>query len=373
MFQDWRPAISWVTALSVGSILALGLWLHPPTRLAPPTPTSGIERSTPDPVADVSLPGEENLQRTAVDQTGLVIVAPAALALAAQPDSAAKRERSSPQPTEPPADSLAVASTLPPPILDLPVESTMPTPSPSLAELPGLPPNGVPILMYHYIRVNPVASDRIGFNLSVTPTDFAMQMRLLSEAGFHTVTIAQVREYLLHGSPLPSKPIAITFDDGYDDAYTAARPVLERYHQTATFYVITGFLNRPHYMTWSQVEALDHEGMEIASHTVHHPSLPLLRGSALATELTASRAELESHLGHPVLDFAYPGGELNATVVAAVARAGYLSATTTRSGVARRGDALLELPRLRVWGGETLRQFAVVLGQRLPAWATHPG
>ncbi len=229
----------------------------------------------------------------------------------------------------------------------------------------------MPILMYHYIRINPVASDRAGFILSVTPSDFALQMRFLVENGYHTVTMSQVREYVRHGTPLPPRPIAITFDDGYDDAYTAARPVLEQYHLTATFFIITGFLNHPHYMTWTQVEALDRDGMEIGSHTVHHPSLPRIDPLALRFELESSRSDLEKHLGHPVLDFCYPGGQLSPTVVKAVAAAGYLAATTTKPGIARRGDDPLELPRLRIWGGMTLRQFADVVGQPLPA--PHPG
>ncbi len=245
------------------------------------------------------------------------------------------------------------------------VDVSTPTP-PAVVPTRGPRGDGVPILMYHYIRINPVASDRAGFILSVTPADFALQMRFLADNGFHAVTMAQVREYVLHGTPLPPKPIAITFDDGYDDAYTAARPVLEQYHLTATFFIITGFLNRPHYMTWTEVEALDREGMEIGSHTVDHKSLPHLSPLALHLEVASSRSDLETHLGHPVLDFSYPGGELNQAVVQAVSTAGYLSATTTKPGVARRGGNPLELPRLRVWGGMTMRQFANIVGEPLP-------
>ncbi len=270
-----------------------------------------------------------------------------------------------PATTPPP---MAAVATLVPANPELPDMSTPTPPAPAASTRAQ---NGVPILMYHYIRINPVASDRAGFILSVTPSDFALQMRFLVEHGYHTVTMSQVREYVRHGTPLPPKPIAITFDDGYDDAYTAARPVLEQYHLTATFFIITGFLDHPHYMTWAQVEALDRDGMEIGSHTVHHPSLPRLNPLALRFELESSRSDLERHLGHPVLDFGYPGGEFNPTVVRAVAAAGYLSATTTRSGIARRGDDPLELPRLRVWGGMTLRQFADVVGQPRPA--TRPG
>ncbi len=226
---------------------------------------------------------------------------------------------------------------------------------------------GVPILMYHYIRVNPVASDRAGFLLSVTPADFAAQARFLAEHGFTTVTMAQVRAYVRDGTPLPKKPVALTFDDGYDDAYTVARPILEQEREVATFYVVTGFLERRHYLTWSQVLALDREGMEIGSHTVHHASLPTLGGMLRQFELVASREALEAHLGHPVLDFCYPGGQLDAATELAVRQTGYLSATTTASGRATRGDDPFRLPRLRISGGLTLRGFAALLGEPFTA------
>jgi len=223
--------------------------------------------------------------------------------------------------------------------------------------------SGVPILMYHYIRVNPVPTDRIGFGLSVTPADFAAQMRYLSEHGFHAVTVAQVREHVLHNAPLPDHPVAITFDDGYDDAYTVARPILEEYHFTATFFIITGFVGQPRYMTWSQIIALDHEHYEIGSHTEHHVGLPNVSAPTRQLELAGSRAALEAHLGHPVVDFCYPSGEVNPTTELAVTQAGYLAATTTAPGWARPGDDPLRLPRVRIGGGMTLLQYAAVLGR----------
>lgn len=220
---------------------------------------------------------------------------------------------------------------------------------------------GVPILMYHYIRVNPVASDRIGFNLSITPLEFADQMHWLSAHGFHAVTMAQVRGFIRDGAPLPAKPVALTFDDGYDDAYTVARPILDQNHLTATFFVVTSFVGQPRYMTWEQVAALDQDGMEIGSHTVHHLGLPRLSAALRTFELADSRSVLEGHLGHSVLDFCYPGGEIDSATIAATGEAGYLSATTTRYGVVRRGDNPLELPRIRVYGGITLPEFAAEL------------
>jgi peptidoglycan/xylan/chitin deacetylase (PgdA/CDA1 family) len=238
-------------------------------------------------------------------------------------------------------------------------------PLPATSPRPVLLPGSVPILMYHYIRINPVATDRAGFVLSVTPADFESQMRFLASHGFTAVTMADVREHLQDGKPLPSKPVAITFDDGYDDAYSAALPILQKYHFVATFYVITGFVDRGRYLSWDQVVLLDRVGMEIASHTVTHPSLPLLGYAAKANQLLTSQLTLESRLGHAVLDFCYPGGQLDVPTEQAVMRAGYLSATTTTFGYATPGDDLFRLPRVRVSGGEGLARFASLLVERL--------
>jgi peptidoglycan/xylan/chitin deacetylase (PgdA/CDA1 family) len=219
--------------------------------------------------------------------------------------------------------------------------------------------------MYHYIRVNPVATDRMGFVLSVTPADFEEQIRFLWSHGYNSVTLTDVREYVRNGKALPRNPVAITFDDGYDDAYTAALPVLQRYHMTATFYIITGFLDRPRYMTWDQVIALDRAGMEIASHTVSHPGLPSLGYGAKGYQLSASQLALETRLGHPVLDFCYPGGQLDVPTEQAVIRAGYLTATTTAFGYATPLDDPFRLPRVRVSGAEGLVEFAKLLGDRV--------
>src|SRR5581483_10744436 len=73
----------------------------------------------------------------------------------------------------------------------------------------------VPILMYHYIRVNPVPGDQLGFNLSVTPDDFRAQMDWLAANGYHPVDFNDLRDYWAGRAPLPERPIILTFDDGY--------------------------------------------------------------------------------------------------------------------------------------------------------------
>ncbi len=369
----------WLAGLALGGLLVIGSWrtLVPAARHVLPPP---VVASAPMPAVPVVPPAPQATEPTD-DQT---IALPVAESTAPLADQAV--------PTPTPDVSLASGFNLVPvpAIMSAPGPVTDAAPAREPGLLPELPvplvapdvatpaasnasagrgrvvhPGAVPILMYHYIRVNPVASDTAGFVLSVTPADFAAQVQFLADRGYTTVTMAQVREYLLHGVPLPPKPIALTFDDGYDDAYTAARPVLERYHETATFYIVTGFVNRPHYVTWDQVVALDRGGMEIASHTVTHNGLTYLNALARRNEVVNSRATLEETLGHPVLDFCYPGGQVDAPSEIAVRQAGYLTATTTASGFAAPGDDLLRLPRLRISGGLSLAGFAGILGEPL--------
>ena len=209
--------------------------------------------------------------------------------------------------------------------------------------------------MYHYIRVNPVPSDRLGFSLSVTPAEFDRQIRYLVENGYETVSFDQVYD---SRQRMPAKPILLAFDDGYADAYAAALPVLQRYGFDATFYVITDFVGRPGYLTADQIRRMADSGMHFGSHSVGHLDLTGLSAEQLEYELRHSKAELERGLDRLVQDFCYPLGRFNHAVSQAVERAGYRSAVTTEFGVASSEDDQLLLPRIRIWGGLSLAGFA---------------
>ncbi|MBO0686827.1 MAG: hypothetical protein J2P45_27075, partial [Candidatus Dormibacteraeota bacterium] len=105
-----------------------------------------------------------------------------------------------------------------------PVTSPPPSPPPPpLAVIPrGQPSVHVPILEYHYVRVNPNPADQLGFNLSVTPANFAAQMAWLAGHGYHPIDIRDLRAYFAGQVDLPAEPVVLSFDDGYSDFYTEA-------------------------------------------------------------------------------------------------------------------------------------------------------
>src|SRR5919109_1859131 len=155
----------------------------------------------------------------------------------------------------------------PPPAIGTSVPSPAPT---DLAGPNAIIPAGrdrirVPILEYHYIRLNPNPADRLGFNLSVTPLDFWQQMDWLRSHGYHPVTMAQLRAYFAAGQPLPAKALVLTFDDGTLDFYTTAWPILRSHGFTAVSYVVSGFFGRERYLTEVEARELDQAGIEIGS------------------------------------------------------------------------------------------------------------
>jgi peptidoglycan/xylan/chitin deacetylase (PgdA/CDA1 family) len=232
------------------------------------------------------------------------------------------------------------------------------SPGPPMTMGPGPTDVRVPILMYHYIRVNPDPRDTLGFNLSVTPSDFAAQMDWLASNGYHPIAFRDLRAYLGGTGSLPSRPVILTFDDGYADFYTTALPVLIRHDFKAVAYVVSGFIGRPGYMNAAQVREADHADIEIGSHTVDHADLTRQSMDGLRFEVTNSRHSLEQLLQHDVLSFCYPSGQVNPMVMAAVQEAGYWNATTTRLGLVRSMDGRFLWGRLRVSGGESLSLFA---------------
>ncbi|HKF78783.1 MAG TPA: polysaccharide deacetylase family protein [Candidatus Dormibacteraeota bacterium] len=230
----------------------------------------------------------------------------------------------------------------------------------------------VPILEYHYIRVNPDPRDRLGFNLSVTPADFAQQMGWLAADGYHPIDFDDLRGYLLSGGVLPAKPVILTFDDGYRDMFTTALPILHAHGFKAVSYVVSGFLNSPRYLTNEMVLEMEAEGIEIGAHTVSHADLTRISAPNLQHEVFDSKSELEALVGHPVLDFCYPSGKFNDAVVHTIQEAGFQTATTELPGIAHSAGDRFVWTRVRVNGGESLPEFVLNLGQPEPAVVVTP-
>ena len=223
----------------------------------------------------------------------------------------------------------------------------------------------LPILEYH--RVDRITShlSPLTRRLTVTPAVFAAQMNWLKVHGFHAVTQLEAFEGLEEGKSLPSRPIMITFDDGYRDVWGKASPVLERLRMPATVYVITDRVSGrdPSFLTWSELRDLERRGIAIGSHTVTHADLATLSDARALAELRQSRAALEAQLGHPVQWFSYPHDDFNARVVALVRAAGYVLAVTEQPGSQQLADQPLLLHRYEILNSTGVVGLAKLLGE----------
>jgi peptidoglycan/xylan/chitin deacetylase (PgdA/CDA1 family) len=204
----------------------------------------------------------------------------------------------------------------------------------------------VPILMYHVVS-EPLPGAPYP-DLYTPKAVFAAQMRALEGKGYHGVTLAQVDDYWTRGYALPSKPIVVSFDDGYLSHYTHARAVLKAVGWPGVLNLEVNNV-RPGDLTARQVRALIADGWEVDSHTITHPDLTTVSDTQLREELVGSRAYLRRRFHVPVNYFCYPAGRFDARVVAAVKAAGYRAATTTQPGLAK-PSARLTLNRIRIDG-----------------------
>jgi peptidoglycan/xylan/chitin deacetylase (PgdA/CDA1 family) len=222
----------------------------------------------------------------------------------------------------------------------------------------------VPILMYHYVGDLPDDADATRTDLTTSAEMFGAHMNYLFYHGYTPVSLYQLDDALLTGTPLPPKPVVLTFDDGYTDHYTNVLPALKRYGFTATFFIITGTADagNPNHLSWPQIRAMADAGMDMESHTKTHPDLRGRDYDFLVYQLLGSFESLRAYTGRVSHMFAYPAGRYDDTALAVLGTMPVWRAVTTQPGIAQTSDNRLELPRQRVHNYTGVNGLAELLG-----------
>jgi peptidoglycan/xylan/chitin deacetylase (PgdA/CDA1 family) len=207
-------------------------------------------------------------------------------------------------------------------------------------------PNGIPVLMYHHVRND---HGRIP-KLTVSVREFERQMSALQAAGFHTISPDSLVAYVAGERViLPDKPIVITFDDGYEDNYSQAFPILKRHGFQAAIFVVGINFDRPNRLTSHQVREMLADGFTIGAHSMTHKHLTDISGEQLTYEVAGSKRVAERATHHQVKYFSYPGGHFNVETINALREAGYKGAFTGLTGLNRpRIDHVFMLRRIAV-------------------------
>lgn len=201
----------------------------------------------------------------------------------------------------------------------------------------------IPVLMYHSI------SDRDPSNsLLVSPSEFENEMAWLHDNGFTSLSLDELYYSLTTGN-VPAKPVVITFDDGYDDNYTNAYPILKKYGLIGNFFVITDYIGtKQGFMNVDMLKEMHSNGMIIESHTSNHQELKNISDDAKISSIKNAQNFLKENLNIDSKFICYPVGRYDESTKNIVSSLGIKLAVTTEPGLANINQGLTSLKRVRI-------------------------
>jgi peptidoglycan/xylan/chitin deacetylase (PgdA/CDA1 family) len=220
--------------------------------------------------------------------------------------------------------------------------------------------------------------------MEISRDQFRQQMRYLATTGYNVIPLKQAWEYATgQRASLPPRSVVITFDDGWRSTYTEVFPEMKRRHFPFTIFIYPNIVGKTaHALTWKQIKEMAEWGVDVQSHSYSHPFLTKRRHSGLDDkkyaewlhhELVGSRQTLEHETGKPVEFLAYPYGDYDHYLAAAVVRSGYLGALTCDYGRVKRGSDPLRMKRFVIEKRIDFASFRHYLGAApMPLLATAP-
>lgn len=218
------------------------------------------------------------------------------------------------------------------------------------------------VLMYHSITEH-VGKEKHN-KWRVKPKDFDKQMKWFYDNNWKSFTISELTKL----DVIPKKSFVITFDDGFEDNYINAFPILKKYNFKATIYLVpTQKTNHWEASNTSEISKLLNKEqiiemknsgfVEFGSHTLSHVNLSTIDDIQLEKEIINSKKEVESIINDECEAFAYPYGKFDDKIVNMVKKAGYANATVVKRGLFEKDDDIFTIKRLGVLGTESFFDF----------------
>ena len=204
----------------------------------------------------------------------------------------------------------------------------------------------VPILMYHHIDQNGAVS-----SLSVSPENFKRQMQFLSRHNYSVISLDEFAQLKRRGGQFVRNAVVITFDDGYEDNYTFAYPILKKYNLPAAIFVIVDSIGEEGYLTYAQIKEMLNSGIiDIGSHSLAGDYLPGSSTPELKRQIGSSKKLLQAKINREVDLFCYPIGGFSPQIQAMLKKYGYKAACTTNRGKRQTylNDDIFALKRIKI-------------------------
>jgi peptidoglycan/xylan/chitin deacetylase (PgdA/CDA1 family) len=159
----------------------------------------------------------------------------------------------------------------------------------------------IPIISYHCIS----KAESGNLTMYVSPQTFEKQIKYIKDNGYTPISFGDI-----NNADKIHKPVIITFDDGYEDNFTNAYPILRKYKVKATVFLIADFIGKPNYLSISQINSMK-DIIDFESHTMSHRRLTDLNPEQMEYEISKSKTTLENLLNKKIDVIAYPYGSYN--------------------------------------------------------------
>lgn len=215
---------------------------------------------------------------------------------------------------------------------------------------------GVPVLMYHSVS-NDKATDKF-VQIRVKTDSFSEQMKYLKDNNFTTLSMDELKDFLVNDKPIPEKSVVLTFDDGYEDNYTNVYPILKKYSFKATIFVETSNIdNDKNFLTSAQLVELQKDGIDIESETSQNVSLATLSSANQLKSLQSSKQFLEKLLNKSVDYVSYPSGSYDKNTLDDASKAQYILALSRDGRWTYKTDGYYKLSRVYIGPNHTIQNF----------------
>ncbi len=209
------------------------------------------------------------------------------------------------------------------------------------------------ILQYHHV------SETLPAVTSVSANTFTKHLSYLKEHNFNVIALNELISAIQQGKTLPEKTVAITFDDGYNNNYEQAAPILEKFGYPYTIFVNPTLIDegKGYVMGWDKLKELASKGALIANHTAQHDYLHIkLKDESdaqwqarIKQDILRSQQRIKEEIGHDYKYLAYPYGEFNNKLQALVEELGFIG-IGQHSGAVNKNANFTRLPRFPASG-----------------------